>query len=146
MEYALFEYVAQQSAAPPMVPEVQGSGGGIQDIFGQMGPMLMLGVVFVFTWFFMIRPQQKEEKRKKDLMNSLKKGDFVITASGILGSVATLKDDTVILKVGDGTRMEFLRSSIHSIREEGASKAEKSEKQEPSKEVTEPKTEKKKKS
>ncbi len=77
--------------------------------------MLMMALVFVLFYFLMIRPQRKEEKRKQEMQTGLKKGDTVVTTSGLVASVATVKEDTVILNV-DGTRMEFLRSAVGSVR------------------------------
>ena len=131
MDKIFIQYLAQQSAQAPVTTTApaadkpheshEGPGG----IFGSLSTVLMLGFMFVFMWFFVIRPQRKEEKRKKEMLNALNKGDAVITTSGILGTIATLKDETVILKVGDGTKMEFLRSAVGSVRNPG--KGEKSE-------------------
>ncbi len=74
--------------------------------------------IFAFMWLFVIRPQRKEEKKKKEMMGQLKKGDEVVTTGGMIGTVATIKDDTVVLNVGDKTRLEFLKSHIASVREQ----------------------------
>jgi len=74
----------------------------------------------VGMYFLVIRPQRKEEKQKKEMLSTLQKGDTVVTVSGIIGTVATIKDETVILKVGDGTRMEFLRSAVGEKRKASA--------------------------
>ncbi len=123
----LVQYLAQQSAQPSAPPAggpggAAGGGGPLQNFM----PMIMIALIFASMWFFMIRPQRKEEKRKKDMLASLKKGDPVTTTGGILGTVATVKDETVILKVGDGTKMEFLKSAIGLVR--GTGKSEKEEK------------------
>ncbi|MCB1310152.1 MAG: preprotein translocase subunit YajC, partial [Leptospiraceae bacterium] len=55
----------------------------------------MIGGMALFMYFFVIRPQRKEEKRKKEMLSSLKKGDRIVTTSGILGTVASVKDETV---------------------------------------------------
>ncbi len=73
--------------------------------------ILMFGVFY----FLLIRPQQKKEKEKKALIQNLKKGDNVVTSGGILGTVVGVKDDIVVLKVGDGdTKIEFLKSAINN--------------------------------
>ena len=68
-------------------------------------------------WLFVIRPQRKEEKKKREMVNTLKKGDEVVTTGGMIGTIATIKDDTVILNVGDKTRLEFMKSHISQMRE-----------------------------
>lgn len=128
MNESLLQYLAQQSASQPVeVTESTVSQGGSPStakLWDTLGFPTMLLMIFVFMYFFVIRPQKKEEKRKKELISSLKKGDSVVTTSGIIATVATVKDETVILKVGDGARIEFLRSAIQTIRgnEEGAEK------------------------
>ncbi len=107
-------FLAQQTATtqvPGTTPEDKPASA-----LGSFTPLLMMVVVFGAMWFLMIRPQRKEEKRKKEMLSALKKGDNVVTTSGIIGNVANVKDDTVVLKVGDGTKMEFLRSAIASVR------------------------------
>lgn len=71
--------------------------------------ILMFGVFY----FLLIRPQQKKEKDRKAMIENLKKGDNVVTSGGILGTVVGVKDNIVVLKVGDGeTKIEFLKSAI----------------------------------
>ncbi|KAB2930762.1 MAG: preprotein translocase subunit YajC [Leptonema illini] len=98
------------------------------DIWAQYSMPLMILGVFAVMYFFSIRPARKEEKRKKEMLDALKKGDTVITSAGIIGSVHAVKEDTVILNVGDNTRMELLRSAIQEVR--GRSSTEKAEKKE----------------
>ncbi|MEQ9364716.1 MAG: preprotein translocase subunit YajC [Leptospirales bacterium] len=117
------EYLAQQSAAPSPAEVAQPQGGDATPAGGSSAPgfdwtfFLILGGVFVFMYFMMIRPQRQEEKRKKEMLSTLQKGDQVVTTSGILGSVASVKEDTLTLNVGDGARIEFLRSAVASVRD-----------------------------
>jgi preprotein translocase subunit YajC len=70
-------------------------------------------LMFVIFYFLLIRPQQKKEKERKDMISSIQKGDKVLTAGGIYGVVSSFKDDdTVILKIADGAKAEFTRNSI----------------------------------
>ena len=72
-----------------------------------------LVLMFALLYLLMIRPQQKRQKDLKKFVEGIKKGDQVVTSSGILGVVAGLKDNSVILKVGDGeTKIEFVKSAI----------------------------------
>lgn len=123
MESNLLSYLAQQQPTPiitqpaskgnpPAAPTKQDPGGNLW----MTG--LMFGAVFIGMYFLVIRPQRRDEKRKKELLGKLGKGDRVVTASGIIGTVQTVKDDTVILNVGDGTRIEFLRTAINEVRSE----------------------------
>lgn len=100
------------------------SAGG--DAFGSPLSMniLLMVVIFAIFYFLIIRPQQQEAKRLKAMLSALKKGDKVITVGGIYGVIADLKDDTVILDLGDST-VEIGRKYISGVaegRSSGASK------------------------
>jgi len=69
------------------------------------------GIILVF-WFFMIRPQAKKQKEQKLFMDSLKKGDEVVTASGILGRVNKIEDDIITLEVGTKSFIRVTRDAI----------------------------------
>jgi preprotein translocase subunit YajC len=125
MELELIQYLAQQSALPaaPQAESSSSIGGGLASFF----PMIMLSVVFVFMYFFVIRPQKKEEKRKAEMLSTMNKGDTVVTSSGIIGTIASIKDQSVSLKVGDGVRIEFVKSSVVEIRKKGDGKSDSSD-------------------
>lgn len=76
---------------------------------GQFIPMLLIIVVF---YFFMIRPQMKKAKDHKKFVEGLKKGDKVITLSGIHGKIVDLNDTTFVLEVEGGTKIRFEKSSV----------------------------------
>lgn len=127
------EYLAQQSAGEGSAPQaIEGVASDAAPTGGSAPAstsppfdwsiLLMFGGVFVFMYFFIMRPQRQEEKRKKEMLSLMKKGDQVVTSSGIIGSIANVKDDTVVLNVGDSTRVEFLKSAISSIREKSVKK------------------------
>ena len=75
----------------------------------------ILPIVAVF-YFFMIRPQQQQQKKLKEMLANLKKNDEVVTASGIHGTVAIIKDKTVVLRVDEGCRIEFDREAITMVK------------------------------
>ncbi len=127
MDPRFLPYLAQQTAeteAPPATPAQMQPGA---DSWMQQYSMLFMIIgVFAIMYFFSIRPARKEEKRKKEMLDSLKKGDSVITTSGMIGNVHSVKEDTIVLNIGDNTRVEMLRSAIQDVRGRGS--AEKSEK------------------
>ena len=63
-------------------------------------------------YFFMIRPQQKKAKDQKNFVNSMKKGDSVVTIGGLHGKIASVDATTVVLEVDRGTKLTFEKSSI----------------------------------
>jgi|TARA_Y100000310_G_scaffold110618_2_gene109021 preprotein translocase subunit YajC len=91
----------------------QGNGGAGSAI----GGFLPFILIFVVIYFFMMRPQMKQQKQKKLMLETLKKGDRVITVGGIRGTIAGFKEkETVILlNVGKGTTLEVTRSSISDV-------------------------------
>src|SRR5262245_23316684 len=86
-----------------------GNGGGIMSILP-----LMIGM-FAIMYFLIIRPQQKQRKDRETLLSAIKKGDRVVTSSGLYGTVVGLSEHTVTLKVADQVKLEFERSAISRI-------------------------------
>lgn len=83
-------------------------------ILGQAFPIIMLVAIF---YFLMIRPNQKQEKKRKDMLASLAKGDKVATSGGICGTVVGLTDKNVVLRVSDEppVKMEFVRGAVSKV-------------------------------
>ena len=73
---------------------------------------IMMILIFAVMWLFMIRPQRKQQKELEEFRNSLKKGDKIITAGGIYGTVDEIKDRYVIIKVDGETKLRVDKSSI----------------------------------
>lgn len=77
-------------------------------------------LVFVIMYFLIWRPQQQQRKELQRTLEALKKGDRVETVGGIIGTIAGIQKDYVVLKVGDNenTKMEVLKSAISGLRKE----------------------------
>jgi preprotein translocase subunit YajC len=85
---------------------------------GSIWPMIIfLVVIFALFYFVMIRPQRKRQKEHETMMRELQKGDRVITAGGIYGTIESLSEDSVVIKVEGGTTMRVARGSV-AIRQE----------------------------
>ncbi len=105
-----------QAAAPAAAPAAGQTAQPQQSpLFGFL-PMILLVVVF---YFILIRPQQKRAKALAALVSSIKTGDKVVTAAGIIGTVITVKDKSVTLRSAD-TKMEVTKSSVTEILEGSA--------------------------
>lgn len=75
-------------------------------------PLLLIPVLYIV----MIRPQQKRQKQWQSMLSSIKSGDKVTTAGGIRGTIISIKDDVIIIKVApDGIKMEVAKNSIASV-------------------------------
>lgn len=83
-----------------------------------MGSMLLsMAVLFVFMYFIMIRPQQKETKKKNAMLAELAVGDTVLTTSGFYGTVIDITDDTVIVEFGSNKncRIPMQKAAISAV-------------------------------
>ncbi|RKZ33024.1 preprotein translocase subunit YajC [bacterium] len=72
-------------------------------------PLILLFLVF---YFIFMRPQIKRQKELQAMIQSLKKGDKVVTSGGIIGTVVGVSEDKVTIKVGEGTKLEVVKSYI----------------------------------
>ena len=77
--------------------------------------LFMYVPIIAIFYFLIIRPQRQQQKKIKEMLGNLKKNDDVITTSGIHGTVAIVKEKTVVLRVDEGCRIEFDRESIASV-------------------------------
>jgi len=85
--------------------------------------MLPLVLMFVVLYFAMIRPQMKRQKEHKAMIESIAKGDEVVTAGGILGKVSKLGDNFIHLEVANGVELQLQRSAITQVLPKGSIKA-----------------------
>ena len=81
---------------------------------GLIGFLPFILIILIF-YFILIRPQVKKEKALERMREDLKKGDNVVAAGGICGSILDFRGDRVILKVDDNTKLTVLRSSIYFV-------------------------------
>jgi preprotein translocase subunit YajC len=85
---------------------------GVGGSFTLLLPVLMIGVVYLM----MIRPQQKKQKQWQQMLSELKTGDRITTTGGMRGTIISLKEDTMILRVApDGLKIEVVKSAIASV-------------------------------
>lgn len=91
-------------AAPAGASQQQGAGGGAF--------WIMIIAMFVIMWLFMIRPQRKQQKELEKFRNSLKRGDKVVTAGGIYGTVDEIKDRSVLIKVDGDVKLRVDKNSL----------------------------------
>ncbi len=82
---------------------------------GAFSSIIMMVVIFAIFYFILIRPQQKKMKEHKKLVEELKKGDEIITAGGIYGTVEGLTPDTLTVKIAEGTKVKITRSSVAGV-------------------------------
>jgi preprotein translocase subunit YajC len=81
------------------------------DMLGTWGPIVVMIAIF---YFLLYRPQKKQQNRRRAMLDSLKKGDQVITIGGIYGTIEELGDKSLKLKIADGVVIEVVRSSVNA--------------------------------
>tara|TARA_B100000959_G_scaffold245311_1_gene269852 strand:- start:230 stop:508 length:279 start_codon:yes stop_codon:yes gene_type:complete len=77
--------------------------------------MVVMGLLFGFFWFFLIRPEKKRQKKLNQMRSEVSKGDKIVTAGGLHGTVTRHDETTITLKVDDNVRMKFDRNAIGRI-------------------------------
>ena len=95
------------------------AGGDMQSSLMSMLPLLLM---FVVLYFVMIRPQMKKQKEHRAMIDALAKGDEVVTAGGLLGTISKLGDNYVGLQVANNVDIQIQRSAIVQVLPKGTIK------------------------
>lgn len=95
------------------------AGGDMQSSLMGMLPLVLM---FVVLYFVMIRPQMKKAKEHKSMVESLAKGDEVVTAGGVLGKVSKLGDSFLGLEIANGVEIQIQRSAVVQVLPKGSIK------------------------
>ncbi|HHX77383.1 MAG TPA: preprotein translocase subunit YajC [Firmicutes bacterium] len=78
-------------------------------------PLILFLVVF---YFFLIRPQQKHQKMRKEMIASLKKGDKIVTIGGIIGTIKELREEDMTVRLGDNLDIKMMKYSVDRVTNE----------------------------
>ena len=90
--------------------EAEGTAGGLWPT------LLMIGGLLLVLYFFMIRPQRKQEKKDAEMRDSLAVGDEVTTIGGIIGKIVSIKGETFVLETTkDKTKIRFLKNAVRTV-------------------------------
>lgn len=99
----------------PAYAQTAAGGGG--DFLLQLTPILLMFVIFYFLLF---RPQQQRAKQHREMIANVKRGDTVVTSSGIIGKVTRVKDDNEVeVEIADNTRVRMVKAMIADVRAKG---------------------------
>ncbi|MBQ9085913.1 MAG: preprotein translocase subunit YajC [Clostridia bacterium] len=83
---------------------------------GQYGSIILIVLMFVAMYFFMIRPQKKQERETNDMRNNLQVGDEITTIGGIIGKIVSIKEETLMIETGhDRTKIRILRTAVRNV-------------------------------
>lgn len=90
-------------------------GGGEQS---QQSPLFMIGwfaIMIALFYFMLLRPQQRKEKQRRDMIAALKSGDRVVFGGGFIGIVANIKEHTLVIKIADNTKVEVVKGAVTRV-------------------------------
>ena len=86
-----------------------GNGSGVMSI-------ILIVVMFAALYFFMIRPQKKQEREINNMRNNLQVGDEITTIGGIIGKIVSIKEETVMIETGhDRTKIRILKTAVRNV-------------------------------
>lgn len=88
---------------------------GSNSTIGFLVQMLPIAAIFAVFYFLVILPANKQKKKTQEMLNSLKKGDRVMTSGGIYGTVQGVEAEVVYLKIADNVKVKVARSAITSV-------------------------------
>lgn len=99
-----------------MAQNTAGAMGGGYEIF------IMIAIFFAIMYFMIIRPQQKRNKDHQQLIDSLSKGDEVMTSGGMLGKILKVGESSITLEIADGVAVKLQKGSVSSVLPKGSLK------------------------
>ncbi len=108
-----------QDANAPAGTQPNTPGGGPFGALTQFIPFIGIGLVF---WLLMIRPEQKNRKKRQAMLATIGKGDKVMTNGGLYGTIVQVQDQIVTLQIADGVRVRYSLSAIQSLEQESVEK------------------------
>jgi len=98
----------------PAFAQASGAAAGGPSLFESFLPIVLIIAVF---WFLILRPQNKKMKDHRNMVENVSRGDTVVTAGGLIGKVAKVKDDNEIeVDVADGVRVRVVKSTLSDVR------------------------------
>ena len=101
-------------------PSSSGSAGsaeaGAAQQGGLMGMLFPLAIFVLIFYFFIIRPQRKRDKQQKNMIDSIARGDQIITIGGFYGTVREVRDDSFQIEIAEGVRVTILKSAVQGKR------------------------------
>jgi preprotein translocase subunit YajC len=89
--------------------------GGTQGGPSMLVSFLPILLIFLIFYLLLILPQQKKQKQHMNMINSLKKGDQIVTSAGMYGTIADVKDQKLVLKIADDVKIEIVKSAVATV-------------------------------
>ena len=101
----------------PLAQAQDAGAGGAGGILGQ--PIFFIPLILIF-YFLLIRPANQRQKKHREMIEAIKKGDSVVTAGGLIGKVTKVADDELTIELADGVRVRSVRAMIADVRDKAA--------------------------
>jgi len=92
-----------------MSPQGQGQGGGM------FSTLIMFALIILIFYFMILRPQQKRQKEREKMLNDVQKGDKIVSAGGIHGTVVGLEDKSLLVQIADNVKVKLEKSAVSSV-------------------------------
>ena len=102
--------------APSSTGGGTGAEAGAAQQGGLMGMLFPLAIFVLIFYFFIIRPQRKRDKQQKNMIDSIARGDQIITIGGMYGTVRDVRDNEFVIEISEGVRVTYLKSAIQTKR------------------------------
>jgi preprotein translocase subunit YajC len=112
-------FISEAFAQTASAPAAADGPGGFMGMFANMWPLLAM---FAVLYFLMIRPQMKKQKELRAMMDALAKGDEVVTASGLMGKVTALSENSISLQIAANVEVQMQRSAVVQVLPKGTIK------------------------
>lgn len=90
------------------VTDPEGGGGGFTSL-------IFLAAIFLVFYLFIIRPQSKKQKEIQNKVSEMKKGDKVVTSGGVVGIVASIEDDSIMMEIDKDVKVKLLKNAIVDV-------------------------------
>ena len=114
------EMLSWMAMAP--MPKEEGAAGP-----GTFYYMVLMVLMMAIFWIVLIRPQRRREKERRDLVGGVKSGDRVVFSGGILGTVANVKENVLVIRIADKVKIEVSRGAVSHVLDKGEAPPESSE-------------------
>jgi len=95
--------------------ESAGATGTAATGASQWGILIVMPLIILVFYFLVMRPQNKKQKEAKKMLEGLRKGDQIVTIGGLHGTVVSVKEDIVVLKVDDNTKLAYSKNAVSQV-------------------------------
>jgi preprotein translocase subunit YajC len=117
----VFSSLIGDNVIPSLIAMAPPQGGNAGAGGGMIQTLIFFGLIFVVFYFMILRPQQKRNKDRQKMLESIKKGDKVVTSGGMHGKVINIDEKTALIEVDDNVKIKFDRNAIAGLPKESAS-------------------------